>query len=52
MAATIYLKRDGIWTVSVMTEPATLTMPEIEVDVPLSAIYAEVELPPQDATDS
>jgi Uma2 family endonuclease len=52
IAATIYLKRDGIWTVSVMTETETLTMPEIEVDVPLSAIYAEVELPPRDATES
>jgi len=47
IAATIYLKQDAAWTVSVMTGGAMLTMPEIEAEIPLADIYSDVELPPQ-----
>ncbi len=45
VAATVYLKQDATWTVSVLTDGERLVMPEIEADMPLSAIYADVELP-------
>jgi len=47
IAATIYLKQDTAWTVSVLTGDAMLTMPEIEAEIPLADIYSDVELPPQ-----
>ena len=52
MAATVYLKQDGIWAVSVLTEADTLAMPEIEASIGLAAIYAEVEFPPPDAAEA
>jgi Uma2 family endonuclease len=52
IAATVYLKQEGTWTVTVLTGGDTVTMPEIEVEVPLSAVYAEVELPPRDAAEA
>jgi Uma2 family endonuclease len=45
VAATVYLKQEATWTVSVLTDGEMLVMPEIEADIPLSAIYADVELP-------
>jgi Uma2 family endonuclease len=49
IAATVYLKQDGTWIVSVLTEGDTLTTPEIHTDIPLAAIYADGELPSPDA---
>ena len=51
VAATVYLKQDGAWTVSVLTDDAVLAMPEVEADIPLLAIYADVELPSADAVE-
>ena len=48
VAATVYLKQDGAWTVSVLTGDAVLAMPEVAAEVALAAIYADVELPPID----
>ncbi len=44
-AATVYLKQDGAWVVSILTDGDTLGMPEIAADLPLSSIYEDVELP-------
>jgi Uma2 family endonuclease len=52
IAATVYLKREDTWTVSVVTGDAILTMPEIETEIPLADVYAEVELPPDDAAEA
>jgi Uma2 family endonuclease len=46
VAATVYLKRDDVWTVSVVTGNGMLTMPEIETEISLADIYAEVDLAP------
>ncbi len=51
IAATVYLKRDDAWTVSVVTGDATLMMPEIEVELSLADIYAGVELPPDEVVE-
>lgn len=51
VAATVYLKQDGAWTVSVLTGDAVLAMPEVETEIPLPAIYADVELPAPDAAE-
>ncbi len=47
-AATVYLKTNDVWTVSILTGDATLAMPEIEADIPLSAIYEGIESPASD----
>ena len=52
VAATVYLKQNGIWTVAVITGDALLEMPEVEAAVALSAIYADVELPPAGASQA
>jgi Uma2 family endonuclease len=52
IAATIYLKQDGAWTVSVLTGADLLTMPEIEAEIPLAEVYAEVDLPLADAAEA
>ncbi len=48
IAATVYLKREDTWTVSVVTGDAMLTMPEIEADISLANLYEDVELPADD----
>ena len=52
IAATVYLKREEAWIVSVITGEATLSMPEIEVEISLADIYRDVELPPEDAAEA
>jgi Uma2 family endonuclease len=52
IAATIYLKQGKAWTVSVLTEGAMLTMPEIAADIPLSEVYLDVEFPEQDVAEA
>jgi Uma2 family endonuclease len=47
-AATVYLKTNDVWTVSILTGDATLAMPEIEADIPLSAVYEGIDLPASD----
>jgi Uma2 family endonuclease len=51
IAATVYLKRDDVWTVSVLTGEAVLAMPEIATEISLADIYRDVELPPDDAAE-
>ena len=52
IAATVYLKRDEAWTVSVVTGDAMLAMPEIETEIPLAEIYRDVELPPDELVEA
>jgi hypothetical protein len=49
-AATIYLRRDEVWTVSVVTDDATLNMPEIDTYISPAEIYRDVELPRDETT--
>jgi Uma2 family endonuclease len=51
IAATIYLKRDDTWIVSVVTGDTMLTMPEIDTEISLADIYRDVELPLDDAAE-
>lgn len=48
IAATIYTRQGPDFIVGVLTEDDTLAMPEIEVSIPLRAIYADVTLPTED----
>ncbi|WP_428540890.1 Uma2 family endonuclease [Rhodopila sp.] len=51
VAATVYLKRDESWTVSVLTGDAVLAMPEVNAEIPLPGVYADVELPSADTAE-
>ncbi len=51
VAATVYLKHDDAWTVSVVTGDAMLAMPEIATEIPLAGIYRDVELPPDEVVE-
>lgn len=46
IAATVIARTEqGPWTVDVLTEGATLALPEIGIDIPLAEIYASLALP-------
>ncbi len=51
IAATVFARSEGRWTGTVVTGDATLAMPEIGVELPLSELYADVDLPPPDTDD-
>ena len=51
VAATVYLKQNDSWTVNVLTGDAALAMPEVNAEISLLAIYADVELPSADTAE-
>lgn len=51
-AATTYTRHGSDFVVGVPTGEDVLTMPEIEVSIPLRDIYADVPLPEEDETES
>ena len=51
VAATVFVRSGENWTGTVVTGDATLAMPEIGVELPLSELYADVDLPPPDTDD-
>jgi Uma2 family endonuclease len=51
IAATVLLRAGTAWQTTVLTGSAELAMPEIGVTLTLSDIYADVELPPDDAPE-
>lgn len=52
MAATAYSRRDADWTVHVLTEADVLAMPEIDIELRLSDIYADAEFDEETERDS
>jgi Uma2 family endonuclease len=46
IAAMVFERRSAGWVVQPLTEADRLVMPEIDVDLALSEIYADVDLPP------
>jgi Uma2 family endonuclease len=48
VAATMYVRQDDDFVVRVLTGDDMLTLPEIDVTLPLRDIYADVELPAED----
>ena len=52
VAATVYLKQGAAWTVSVITGYAVLSMPDVGAEIPLLAIYADVDLPAADTQEA
>ncbi len=51
IAATVFARSGDQWLGTVITGEATLAMPEIGVELPLSELFADVELPPPDTDD-
>jgi Uma2 family endonuclease len=44
IAATVYTRKDADFVVGVLTDDEMLVMPEIEVSIPLRALYADVTI--------
>ncbi len=51
IAATVYTRQGPDFIVGVLTEDDTLAMPEIEVSIPLRAVYADATLPTDEEAD-
>ena len=51
IAATVFARSGDNWIGTVITGDATLAMHEIGVELPMSELFAEVELPPPDTDD-
>jgi Uma2 family endonuclease len=51
IAATVFARSEARWIGTVVTGDATLALPEIGVELPLSELYADVDLPPPDTDD-
>ena len=51
IAATVFVRREENWIASPLIAGDTLDMPEIGVTIPLSDIYAEIELAPPEQGD-
>jgi Uma2 family endonuclease len=47
IAATVFTRHGADWIAHALTEGNVLRMPEIEVELPLAEIYADVQLAPQ-----
>ena len=47
IAATALAREDGLWSSSVVTGDELLSMPEIDVTIPLSELYRGVDLDPE-----
>jgi Uma2 family endonuclease len=45
IAATVFARLGEIWTVSVLTENDTMSMPEIGIELPLAACYLGLDIP-------
>jgi Uma2 family endonuclease len=45
IAAMVFTRRDSGWDAGALTAGETLAMPEIDIDLPLGDIYADVTLP-------
>jgi len=43
IAATVFERRDDMWTAFAITEEDTLRMPEIEIEVPLAELYESLD---------
>jgi len=46
IAAMVFVRQGAGWDVQALTDADRLAMPEIDVELPLADIYADVELPP------
>jgi Uma2 family endonuclease len=51
IAATIFARVNDDWIGTVISGEAVLAMPEIGVELPLSELYVDLELPPADTDD-
>ncbi|MGB8841087.1 MAG: Uma2 family endonuclease [Aliidongia sp.] len=51
IAATVFAREGGLWTARALTDGDVLAMPEIGIDLPLAAIYGDVDLPALDDHD-
>jgi Uma2 family endonuclease len=51
IAATIFAREGGLWTARALTDGDILAMPEIRIELPLAAIYGDVDVPPLDDRD-
>ena len=51
MGATVFARDGGNWISLILIGDAMLSMPEIGVDFPLTAIYQGVDFPPPDIDD-
>lgn len=51
VAATVFARAGDSWTGTVATGDALLALPEINVELPLVELYADVDLPPPDTDD-
>jgi Uma2 family endonuclease len=51
IAATVFARVNDNWIGTVITGEAVLAMPEIGVELPLSELYVDVDLPPPDTDD-
>ncbi len=51
IAATVYVRVDGDWKVHVLLEDASLSMPEIGVEIPLAEFYEGLALDVQDDSE-
>jgi Uma2 family endonuclease len=51
IAATVFAREGGLWTARALTDGDILAMPEIGIELPLAAIYSDVDLPALDDRD-
>jgi Uma2 family endonuclease len=51
IAATVFAREGGLWTARALTDGDILAMPEIGIELPLAAIYGDVDLPVPDDRD-
>ncbi len=51
IGATVFARNGTDWVGTVLSGDAVLAMPEIGVELPLRALYADVELPPPETDD-
>ena len=51
VAATVLTRVEGAWNTTVLTGDDLLAMPEIGVTLTLSDVYADIEMPPDDAPE-
>jgi Uma2 family endonuclease len=51
IAAMVFAREGGLWTARALTDGDILAMPEIGIELPLAAIYSDVDLPAPDDRD-
>lgn len=51
VAATVLTRFEGAWNTTVVTGDDLLAMPETGVTLMLSDVYADIEMPPDDAPE-